>query len=167
MSRAPLHLPTFLNHLSAKLNSGPPGSAPTFQLLPSLHALAFKALQTFSLLSSPSPPKKKKAAVNICLFVVPPDPPSDHTPYENIFLLLTLRTASLSTHAGQVSFPGGHFDTPSDWASSQSDSFANCALRETEEECGDGGGLVDWRGGVRVLGTCGAVPSVTGLDVFP
>jgi 8-oxo-dGTP pyrophosphatase MutT (NUDIX family) len=48
---------------------------------------------------------------------------------EGLSLLLTQRTAHLSSHAGQVAFPGGRIDD------ADSDSIA-AALRETEEETG-------------------------------
>ena len=44
-------------------------------------------------------------------------------------MLLTLRTDHLSSHAGQVAFPGGRIDM-------EDDSPVDAALRETEEETG-------------------------------
>mmetsp|Transcript_20729 Transcript_20729/g.43379 ORF Transcript_20729/g.43379 Transcript_20729/m.43379 type:complete len:263 (+) Transcript_20729:243-1031(+) len=160
MSRSPLHLSNFLSSLSTKLQRT---SKPTYQLLPSVHALAFKGIQELGKLSGKS--NARKAAVNICIFHVPPTPPSPYVPYSNIFILLTLRSTNLSSHSGQVSFPGGHFD-PGDMSVFKSESFVNCAIRETFEECGDGSGFVDWKD-VEIIGTCDAVPSVTGMDVFP
>jgi 8-oxo-dGTP pyrophosphatase MutT (NUDIX family) len=51
-------------------------------------------------------------------------------------VLLTLRTADLSSHAGQIAFPGGKID-PSD------PSPVAAALREAEEEIGLDRGLVE------------------------
>jgi 8-oxo-dGTP pyrophosphatase MutT (NUDIX family) len=51
-------------------------------------------------------------------------------------VLLTLRTADLSSHAGQIAFPGGKIE-PSD------PSPAAAALREAEEEIGLDRGLVE------------------------
>lgn len=64
-------------------------------------------------------PDYRKSAVMI-LFME-----KDKTPY----VVLTLRTDKVSTHKGQVSFPGGGYD------SSDKD-FLDTALRETMEEVG-------------------------------
>ncbi len=48
---------------------------------------------------------------------------------DELTVLLTLRTATLSTHAGQISFPGGRVDD-------EDDSVISAALREAEEEIG-------------------------------
>ncbi len=48
---------------------------------------------------------------------------------EQPFLLLTLRTDSVEHHKGQISFPGGAWET-------QDKTLLNTALRETEEEIG-------------------------------
>ncbi len=69
-------------------------------------------------------------------------------------LLLTLRTAHLNDHAGQVSFPGGRVD-PED-----SDAIAT-ALRETEEEVGLA------RRHVEVIGSLPEYQTGTGFTVTP
>lgn len=70
-------------------------------------------------------------------------------------VVLTERAATLRSHAGQVSFPGGRVD-PADV------SAADTALREAQEEIG-----LD-RDGVRVAGVLPALPlSVTGYRVTP
>ncbi len=54
-------------------------------------------------------------------------------------VLLTLRTAHLRDHAGQISFPGGRIE-------SSDDGPAAAALRETNEELGIAPGLVTLAG---------------------
>ena len=69
-------------------------------------------------------------------------------------LLLTQRTAHLSKHAGQVSFPGGRAET-------SDTSVVDTALRETEEEVG-----LD-RQHVEVLGTLPDYATGSGFLVTP
>lgn len=69
-------------------------------------------------------------------------------------LLLTLRTAHLTDHGGQVSFPGGRMEDIDL-------SPIETALRETEEEVG-----LD-RGHVEVLGTLPEYATITGYLVTP
>ena len=69
-------------------------------------------------------------------------------------VLLTQRTAHLSAHAGQISFPGGRIET--------SDRDATeAALRETEEEVG----LT--RDHVRVIGRLDTYVTGTGFEITP
>ncbi len=69
-------------------------------------------------------------------------------------LLLTQRTAHLTDHAGQVSFPGGRVET-------EDSSIIETALRETEEEVG-----LDRRH-VEVIGTLPDYITGTGYRVTP
>lgn len=69
-------------------------------------------------------------------------------------IILTLRTAHLAAHAGQVSFPGGHCE-PED-----ADAEAT-ALRETEEEIGLS------RRHVQVIGRLDTYITRTGFRVTP
>ncbi|MCC6735070.1 MAG: CoA pyrophosphatase [Bauldia sp.] len=69
-------------------------------------------------------------------------------------ILLTRRTETLSTHAGQIAFPGGKVD-PAD-----ADPVA-CALREAEEEIGLPPSAVE------VLGCLPPFLTGTGFRVFP
>ncbi|CAM9111379.1 unnamed protein product [Ascophyllum nodosum] len=68
-------------------------------------------------------------------------------------MLFTVRTSKVSTHKGQVSFPGGHIDAGEDAVAA--------ALRETQEEIGDKLGEIE------VLGLCQTLPAVTGTPVTP
>ena len=73
---------------------------------------------------------------------------------EEISVLLTQRTAHLSAHAGQISFPGGRIE--------ESDADATeAALRETEEEVGLA------RDHVRVIGRLDTYVTGTGFEITP
>ena len=69
-------------------------------------------------------------------------------------VLLTRRTGHLASHAGQISFPGGHVE-------SGDGSPENAALRETEEEIGLS------RDRVRILGRLDDYITRTGFRVTP
>ena len=69
-------------------------------------------------------------------------------------VLLTTRTAHLSAHAGQISFPGGRIEAH------DSDAVA-AALRETEEEVGLA------RDRVRVIGRLDSYVTGTGFEITP
>jgi len=79
-------------------------------------------------------------------------------------ILFTLRSATLSSHAGQIAFPGGHADC--------GEMAIQTALRETQEELlghhskSDDAGY-DFDNGIAILGQAQAVPSVTGNMVTP
>ena len=78
-------------------------------------------------------------------------PVTDHCIPELIF---TRRASHMSTHSGEVAFPGGKKD--------HSDlNLVDTALRETEEEIGLA------RHNIRVLGKTGAIISRYGLEVTP
>ena len=55
---------------------------------------------------------------------------SNHICLYYFSLLFTARSSALRTHAGEISFPGGKFDTKLD------KNAEDTALRETEEELG-------------------------------
>ncbi|WP_375428265.1 CoA pyrophosphatase [uncultured Sphingomonas sp.] len=69
-------------------------------------------------------------------------------------VILTLRAASMRTHAGQIAFPGGRIDA------GDRDAVA-AALREAEEEIGLPAPLV------QVAGAADRYRTVTGFDVTP
>ncbi|AWK85419.1 CoA pyrophosphatase [Azospirillum thermophilum] len=73
---------------------------------------------------------------------------------EEITVIFTQRTANLTAHAGQISFPGGRME-PSD------ESAEDTALRETEEEIG----LT--RDRVEILGRLDTYVTRTGFRVTP
>jgi nudix motif 8 len=90
---------------------------------------------------------KRKAAVLVPL-----------VSYEGVpSLLFTTRSSNLSTHASEVSFPGGHFDEGVD------DSLEATAVREAQEELlGD----YPWHD-IEIIGSATAVPSIKGTPVTP
>jgi len=73
---------------------------------------------------------------------------------EGLHVLLTRRTAHLSHHAGQISFPGGRIEA-------QDADVVAAALRETHEETGIAPQFV------RVLGTQPSLLTATGFVVTP
>lgn len=73
---------------------------------------------------------------------------------QGMTVLLTLRTAHLSAHAGQVSFPGGRMEA------SDVDAVAT-ALRETEEEVGLS------RRHISVIGRLDTYVTGTGFEITP
>ncbi len=73
---------------------------------------------------------------------------------QGLGLLLTMRTAHLHDHAGQISFPGGRVDD------SDADAIAT-ALRETEEEIGLA------RRHIEVIGSLPEYQTGTGFRVTP
>lgn len=77
---------------------------------------------------------------------------------EGLFVLLTQRTAHLSTHSGQIAFPGGKIDEDDVDA-------AAAALREADEEVGLAAKYVQVMGTlpVYVTGTAFSVTPVVGL----
>ena len=85
----------------------------------------------------------KKAAVMIIFME------KEQSPY----VLLTLRTDRVSTHKGQVSFPGGGFD-------STDKTMLDTALRETMEEVGIDSGEIE------ILGEFDEYISILGFHVY-
>jgi 8-oxo-dGTP pyrophosphatase MutT (NUDIX family) len=73
---------------------------------------------------------------------------------EGYTVLLTQRSADLSKHAGQISFPGGRIEA-------EDETPALAALREAEEEIGLTADFVD------VIGDLDTYEVRTGFEVFP
>lgn len=68
-------------------------------------------------------------------------------------VIFTLRSATVGTHKGQVSFPGGHMN--------EDESAVDAAIRESIEELGSGIGEIE------IVGQCQTIPAVTGTMVTP
>ena len=68
-------------------------------------------------------------------------------------LLFNLRSLSVGTHRGQVSFPGGHIEL--------NETPIEAAIREINEELGSGIGPIE------ILGVCQTIPAITGTLVTP
>lgn len=68
-------------------------------------------------------------------------------------VLFTVRSQKVSTHKGDVCFPGGHIE--------EGETAVEAALRETREELGEG------IGSIRVLGVAENIVAVTGTLVTP
>ena len=118
-----------------------------------------------SVFDQPDPALDDKADIDAWLDGVPEDerpekltpaavlmPLIDHA--DGMTVLLTQRTAHLSSHAGQISFPGGRFEA-------SDGTPENTALRETEEEIG----LT--RAHIEVLGRLSVRETGTGYRVVP
>lgn len=68
-------------------------------------------------------------------------------------LIFTQRTDDVSTHKGQVSFPGGHVEA--------GETMIDAAIRECYEELGNN------IGNISILGVCQTIPAITGTLVTP
>ena len=71
-----------------------------------------------------------------------------------LYVILTKRSGKLHNHSGEISFPGGMFDT-------KDENLLHTALRETEEEIGINSNLID------ILGTLDDEISLAGHRVTP
>ena len=100
-------------------------------------------IQSYSPSALALPPHAREAAVLMPL-----------TRSENPELILTLRAQGLSTHAGEVAFPGG-------WRDPEDRDLIRTALREAHEEVGLAPGLVE------VVGPLSEVVSRHGIKVTP
>jgi len=85
-------------------------------------------------------------------------------------ILFTLRSATLSSHAGQISFPGGHADC----VGKEREDPVVTATRETKEELlghdallPDPDAAYDFDEDMEILGQTGPVPALTGNMVTP
>jgi 8-oxo-dGTP pyrophosphatase MutT (NUDIX family) len=78
-------------------------------------------------------------------------------------LLFTVRSSHLSTHAAEVSFPGGHFDDGGGDVT-----LEDTAIREAKEEL-LGHATYPWHlpDSVELLGRATTLPSITGTPVTP
>ena len=90
-------------------------------------------------------------------------------------ILFTRRSATLSTHASQISFPGGYYDEELDDGTNKSDTIdneqqqrlINTALRETQEELCYNIHQLPTSSLITILGQTQPVPSMTGSKVTP
>ena len=73
---------------------------------------------------------------------------------DEIFLLLTVRSSNLRSHAGEICFPGGVRDE-------KDESLIDTALRETHEEVGIP------KDKIKILGYLKSVPTLTGFIITP
>ena len=92
----------------------------------------------------PFPAETRPAAVLICL----------QPPFDDLHVLFTQRASHLNHHAGQISFPGGKYET-------SDESLIFTALREAEEEIGLNPNKV------RILGTLPEYKTISGFAVLP
>jgi 8-oxo-dGTP pyrophosphatase MutT (NUDIX family) len=85
-------------------------------------------------------------------------------------ILFTRRSATLSTHASQISFPGGYYDEELDGGidnNEQQQRLINTALRETQEELCYNIHQLPTSSLITILGQTQPVPSMTGSKVTP
>jgi 8-oxo-dGTP pyrophosphatase MutT (NUDIX family) len=102
--------------------------------------------------------KQRPAAVLVPLCTVDEEPA----------ILFTLRSAALSSHAGQISFPGGHADCDGE----EREDPVFTAVRETKEEllghcAAEELPSYDFDQDLEILGQTGLVPAATGNMVTP
>ncbi|MBK9732445.1 MAG: CoA pyrophosphatase [Chitinophagaceae bacterium] len=103
---------SFIKKLQQQLSQPLPGETAQFKMAPGRRI----TMEEYDQLANKNP---RPSAVLICLF-----------PYqENIYTLLMLRPEEQGAHSGQVSFPGGRFETADN-------DLQTTALREAQEETG-------------------------------
>ena len=109
--------------------------------------------------SSSSLDNNREAAILIPLCIVQGKPS----------ILFTRRSATLSTHASQISFPGGYYDEEldGDIDNNEQQRLINTALRETQEELCYNTHQLPTSSLITILGQTQPVPSMTGSKVTP
>ncbi|MHA1674236.1 MAG: NUDIX hydrolase [Promethearchaeota archaeon] len=74
---------------------------------------------------------------------------------DTFYFVMTARSKNLTKHNGEMSFPGGKFDSDND------QNLLDTALRETQEEIGINGDYID------ILGELNDLPTFTGYNIHP
>ena len=113
--------------------------------------------QSTNSISTTSSYKNQEAAILIPLCTVQGTPS----------ILFTRRSATLSNHASQISFPGGYYDSSLDGIGDDGDRLVNTALRETQEELCYNTDQLPTSSLITVLGRTQPVPSMQGKKVTP
>ncbi|MBK9248419.1 MAG: CoA pyrophosphatase [Ignavibacteria bacterium] len=107
-----MHFNNFIQFLETRLHQPLPGTVAQAKMMPEVKGLKYHPLK--------APPDHAKPSAILCLLT-----PSISGTIE---IMLTLRSDSLTTHKGQISFPGGR--------SEKGELPHETALRETFEEVG-------------------------------
>jgi len=102
----------FIVYIQKRLRQPLPGKETHLKMAPMLEGLPFRRFK----------PEKDSARSAVLILL------SESMDYHDIRLLLTLRSNSLPTHKGQISFPGGHIEV--------GELPEQAALREAFEETG-------------------------------
>ena len=109
-----MHFQHFIHFLESRLRMPLPGTTAQAKMMPEVKGLKYHPLK--------EPPPHAKPSAVLCLV----SPSEERTPR----VMLTLRSDALTTHKGQISFPGGRCEA--------GEAPHETALRETYEEVGIG-----------------------------